>query len=146
MGLSAVEVRERFENFAGEKATIYSSGNLIAANDVHMLRNADKQGISTAQDAICTGFNSGYQIVNIASLAGATKIVLLGYDAKEGAKKRKHFFGDHPDNSAAPYEAMRRSFRLARPLLTALGVTVINATPGSALDAFDRMPLDEAIQ
>ena len=145
MGLSAAEVCNRFENFAGEKATIYSSGNLIAANDVHMLRNADKQGISTAQDAICTGFNSGYQVVNIASLAGATKIVLLGYDAKEGAKKRRHFFGDHPDNSSAPYEAMRRSFRAARPLLDALGIQVVNATPGSALDAFDRMSLEVAL-
>jgi hypothetical protein len=119
---------------------------LIDNPEVHMLQNAGHEGISTDPEAICTGQNSGYQAVNIAVLAGARRIVLVGYDAKQGKDGRKHFFGDHPDKTSAPYSQMLMYFKRAAPILRGMGVEVFNATIDTALDCFPRVPLLEAVR
>ena len=135
--------REDFKAFAGEKCTIFTTGNLVDDPNVHMLRRAERDGLSLDPAAICTGANSGHQAVNIAALTGAKRIVLLGYDAKPGTKGRRHYFGDHPDRTSAPYHEMIIAFRAIQKLLGE--IEVLNATPGSAVDAFKKVSLEEAL-
>jgi enoyl-CoA hydratase/carnithine racemase len=108
-----------------------------------MLHNANMQGIdrgiSESPNAIATGSNSGYQAINIAVLAGAKRILLLGYDMKFAAGKKSHWHGGHPlQMPEGAYTRYARKFKTMLPQLERLGVAVINCTPGSAIDAFPR--------
>jgi hypothetical protein len=116
---------------------------LIDDPDTHMLRNAGQRLMSLSPDSLHTGFNSGYQAMNIAVLAGAARIVLVGYDAKPGPDGRKHFFGDHPDKTSAPYAHMLIAFKEVAPWLKDRGIEVLNASPDSALTMFERVQLQD---
>lgn len=123
----------------------------IEDGSVHLLRNRDYPrngtGLSLDPEVLVTGSNSGYQALNLAVLAGAEIIVLLGYDAHDPEPQRPtHWFGDHPRREpASVYPMIRRSFKEGAPLLKAAGVRVINSAPGSAIDAFERMELADAL-
>jgi len=134
-----------FKEFAGEKCTIFTTGNLVGDPDVHMLKRSDAPYLSNEPDAISTGSNSGHQALNIAVLAGAKRILLLGYDARHAADGRKHFFGDHPDRTSPPFTSQITCMREASKMLKALGISVINVTPGSAIDCFPREELTCAL-
>jgi hypothetical protein len=70
-------------------------------------------------------------------LAGAAKIVLLGYDGQPGAGGKMHWFGDHPVRTPPSWlELYRKMLRKAAPKIAALGVDVVNCSPGTAIDAF----------
>lgn len=133
-----------FQNFEGEKCTVFDSAGACDDPAVHMLRNAGEDGLSDTNDAVYTGLNSGSQIANVAAIAGAPRIVLVGYDARlvEGVK---HFFGEHPDKSTPPFNAMVHWFNVAAPLFKARGIEVLNATPGSAIKNFPSVTLMEAL-
>jgi hypothetical protein len=113
-----------------------------------LLKNAGIWGLSLEPDRICNGRNSGYGAVNLAVLLGAVRIVLLGYDLQAGPDGRTHWHGDHP-HGAGPTELIFRAWRgafksLVDPLAAA-GVTVINCTRETALDAFPRGTLADVL-
>jgi len=108
-----------------------------------MLRNGGREGLSAKPEEIITGGNSGHMALNIAVLAGGGPIGLLGYDAKEGVNRKKHWFGDHPDKTAPTYKDMVLTMRTTTPRLTELGVRVVNCSPGSAIDCFPRSTIEE---
>lgn len=119
------------------------TGDEIGDDDIHMLRNGGREGLSVNAEELRTGGNSGHMALNIATLAGASPIALLGYDAREGVNRKKHWFGDHPDSTAPAYQDMVRMMRTAMAPLAALGIEVLNASPGSALDAFPRITIED---
>lgn len=90
------------------------------------------------------GGNGGFQSVNLAVQLGAKKIILLGFDMHG-----THFHGDHSGGLRNPGEALFKTWRdcfdRAAPVLKSWGVDVINATPGSALECFQKMELCEAL-
>lgn len=148
--------KPQFKRFAGVKVTIEPTGLEITDPHVHMLRSADdkpgapKPGLSANPAVLVTGRNGGYQVVNIAVLAGAKKIVLLGYDMRivggKSHNEMNHPGGRHPEgNAASDYVGYVKNFRtMVRPL-ERLGVEVLNATPESALDVFRKVPLEIAL-
>ncbi len=92
------------------------------------------------------GSNSGYQAINLAVHLGAKKIILLGYDMhREGARDNWH---DEPRPTSSPdkyaHSMLPHFASLVRPLAER-GVEVVNATPGSALDAFPKATLEEVL-
>lgn len=107
---------------------------------VHMLRNGGPDKLSIDNSTVCTGRNSGYQTINLAVLAGARRIVLFGYDGRVGAGGRTHFHDGHPDKTHGGLYA--QNFRSMVEPLAKLGVEIVNCSPGSAIDAFPRVPLD----
>lgn len=82
--------------------------------------------------------------INLAVLAGARRVVLVGYDNRRASGKN-HFFGEHPDSSIQPYEHWRKTYRSMLPGLEAAGVEVVNATPDSAITAFRRVRLEDVV-
>lgn len=144
LGLTAAEVRERFASFAGQKATIEPTGMQVDDPAVHMLRNGGKDGLSLDSAAICNGRNSGHQAINVAALAGAARIVLLGFDGRVGEDGRTHCHGGHPDKTHGATFCV--NFRTLTEPLKDLGVEIINASPGSVIDAFPRRALDQVLQ
>jgi hypothetical protein len=134
-----------FKNFLGQKSTMFVTGMMVEDPAVHIMRIDSFDGISVNQSALCTGGNSGHQAINIGILAGAKRVLLLGYDAKPSRDNRAHFFGDHPDKTSAPYANMVSSLRRAMPQIKSLGVELINCTPDSALTFLPNVPISEAL-
>ncbi len=127
--------------FAGLKFTLDHMGQQWATT----LRQGESTGLSVDPTTLATGWNSGYQAINLAVLLGAAKIVLLGYDMQERNGVRR-FFGEHQwGNRGLNFALFLSAFpTLVQPLKQA-GVTVINATIGSALATFPHQPLTEAL-
>lgn len=151
LGLTAGQVRERFEAFVGERCSIRHGDSVLHDELVHVLKNLTHpdhgDGLSRDQGAISTGRNSIFQALNIAVLAGVRRALLLGVDGKEAADGRTHFHGGHP--APTPYslffEAMRKSFAASEASIKESGVEVLNCSPGSAIDAFPKVSLEEAL-
>jgi hypothetical protein len=139
--------RAEWKAFQGQKCSIWIGGEMPADTAVYLLRNVPEQnvGLSRNPGAVCTGSNSGYQAINIATLAGAKRVVLLGYDA-QSVNGRDHYFGAHPDKSKPPYDAIRIRFREAVAAAKAIGVEILNATPDSKIEAFRKVTLAECLQ
>lgn len=145
LGMSGYQVRDRFHAFAGERCSIERSGNNITDEAVHILRNrrAQEQRLSLEPGELATapGKNSGFQAINLAVLAGAKRIPLLGIDGRPG-----HFHGGHPRPTPEHfYDAMRRAFSAAEKAFLDAGVSVVNCSPGSAVDSFPKMKLEDAL-
>jgi hypothetical protein len=139
--------RPEFQTFTGQKCSIADSAAKITDPAVHILRNAGSRGISTDPGAVCTGHNSGYQALNVAILAGAKTVILLGFDAREPtATSKTHWFGDHPKiEQVAAYAEYRKAFSAGENEIKAAGVRVINCSPDSAIDSFEKLPLEAAL-
>ena len=103
---------------------------------------------------IAYGQHSGFQALALAVAAGASELLLLGYDYRQAEDGRDHWFGDHPtecrhgggpDTRARVLERFREAVDGIADQLQARGVRVINCSPGSALKAYPRMDIAEAL-
>lgn len=110
-------------------------------HDVKVLISDQKGGLSTDPTKIggvCSGGNS----INLAYLFGCDPIVLLGFDMKgdnwDGRPRRAQ------KDKAYEQRFMPAIARMAAPLQQH-GVTVLNATPGSALGCFPKITLEEVL-
>jgi hypothetical protein len=125
-------------DFAGLKVSV---GTI---KGVHRLRNTGVTGFDPDPGCLRTGSNSGYQAVHIAAHAGASRILLCGFDM-QGA----HFFGRHPNGLANTgpdlFLKFRRHFGELAMVLAGCGAEVLNCTPGSALTCFPTAPLEQAL-
>lgn len=92
---------------------------------------------------IGTNSCSGVLALELAKRLGAKRILLLGADFHGS-----HFFGKYEGrlNNTTPErrEVHRKQFRCWRD--ANVRVSVLNCTPGSALDVFAKVPLAEALQ
>ncbi len=150
IGLTAAQVRERFAAFKGEKCSIQSQAESIKDERVHILRNRDGTlhgfGLSADPRALVTGRNSGVQALQVAILAGAKTVILLGFDGRPTTAGKTHWHGSHPlPTPDDAYWHYRNSFTHAAQAIKAAGVRVINCSPDSAIDAFETMDLDDAL-
>ena len=111
---------------------------------LNLVKGAAGAGFSTNPGLIHYGDNSGFQGVNLAVLFGSPYIVLVGFDMRH-VKGKSHFFGDHPDGlfQRDEYGSFARKFDKAP---APEGVTIINATPGSALRCYTMLSLDDAVK
>ena len=110
------------------------------------LRVDGAEGLCESSDGLRHGSNSGYQCINLCVHLGARKVILLGYDMR-AVDGKTHWHEEHPQPAGAEvYEhTMRPKFKTLVEPLGRLGITVINATPGSAIECFPRMSLEEAL-
>ena len=136
--------RDEFKSFAGEKCTIENTGRTVEDPEVHIIRNLGREGLSSDPTGVMTGYGSGYMAINIAVLAGAKRILLLGFDNKP-MNGKNHFFGEHPDKSRQPFVLWNKAYRSLITPLKELGVEVINCSPGTAIEAFPKMSLEAAL-
>jgi len=130
--------------FTGPKYSI-SSRETVTWPDVQTLQNTGPVGLEIEPTGLRAGFNGGYQAINLAVHFGAKRIVLLGYDMTLGPAGEGHWFGDHPDGKVSPYAQMREAFNTLIEPLAEIGVEVVNCSRRTALTAFPRMSLEEAI-
>jgi hypothetical protein len=104
------------------------------------------KGVGLGKDKVHYGANSGYQMMNLAYLFGAKRIILLGFDMmRQGAKT--HWHGDHPSplGNECPVKMFLNNFPALAADLEKEGVEVINATRETALNCFKKMKLEDAL-
>jgi hypothetical protein len=140
--------------FAGEKWTSISNddnpenADCATRHGLKLIRGKydDDAGFSFTPGLIHFGHISGFQAVNLALLRGAKRIILLGFDMRMVGGKA-HFFGAHPwglkDIDESVFSMGIHAFDIAAKRLPK-DVTIINATPGSALQCFPIMSFDDA--
>jgi len=91
--------------------------------------------------------NSGFQALNLAVQFGTKRIVLVGYDMR--IDLGFHWHGRHPDGMNNPRAAgiavWRKVLDRNATRLSLMGVEVLNASPVSALTAYRKVTLDEAL-
>lgn len=94
---------------------------------------------------IAYGGNSGFQALNLTYIHGHRDVWLLGYDMGFTEGGDKHFFGDHPRkiDRTSNYTMFIERFKQAKPIMDANGLNVINMTPKTALNVFERGMLCE---
>lgn len=150
LGLTAQQVRERWARFAGQKCGIEVAAQYLP-DSAHVLRLSHAPGLSRDPAALASGRSDGYmghsgfQALNLAILAGAKLIILLGFDGGP-LSGQSHFHGEHPvptPDDVWPH--IRRSFSVIERELSAAGVRVVNCSPASAIENFEKMPLAAAL-
>jgi hypothetical protein len=110
------------------------------------LKDGGIRGLSKDPGVICNGRNSGFQAINISTLLGATRIVLLGYDMQPGPNGESNWHADHPDkDKTLPYEKCLAAFESLVTPLAVEGVSVVNCTRRTALTVFPQMALEDAL-
>lgn len=119
---------------------------------VRVLRHAKKgeRGLSFDPTTLNIGEgNSGFQALNLATLLGASRVVLLGYDMGHSGKGRRHWHGDHPSGMNNPEESnftrWRTGFAEAVPDLKKAGVEVVNCSRQTTLECFPRATLEDVL-
>jgi hypothetical protein len=113
-----------------------------------VLEHTGPDGIELAPTGLRSGRNSGAAAINVAVHFGAVKVVLLGYDMGHAPGSPSHWFGDHPSQirASSPYDSFIAAFRVAAVQLQQLGVSVLNCSRITAVDAFPRVALEDALR
>jgi hypothetical protein len=89
--------------------------------------------------AVRWGRSSGHTAVALAVALGAKRIILLGFDMRV-VDGRSHFHTEKADaTSPGVYEGYVRDFAGWNAAAKEIGVEIVNATPGSALDEFEKV-------
>lgn len=100
------------------------------------------EGFDADPGCIRSGRNSGYQALHIAMKCGAKRIGLLGFDMDRSPGGPAHF---HPERDKTLIPDYAREWAPLFDGLVAAAVTldieILNCTPGSAINAFERVDL-----
>jgi hypothetical protein len=137
--------QERALKFAGRKVTIKPT---LPWPELYCLEQSlEHASFDPRPTHLVSGGNSGYQALHLAVHFGAKRILLLGFDMKDGVNRKRHWFGNHPPklNSRGNYAGWIRAFDKLAKCLPLRNVEVINCTPGSALRCFRRTSLEAAL-
>jgi hypothetical protein len=129
---------------------------------IHSGKNGN--GLSKDRSYIHENHGSGPMAINLATHYGFKKIILIGHDLKyakdyDGKKRNvgstpRHFFGEYPKEmqhwaSTRVVEGVmtgyKEYYRSMLPDLNELKVKVLNCTPNSALDCFEKDELGRAL-
>lgn len=95
--------------------------------------------------AVRHGKCSGYQTINVAVHLGARRIVLVGYDCKRSAAGALHWYECRGTAGASDFAIWSRHYATLPPVLKAIGVDVLNASRDTAITAFPRISLENAL-
>jgi len=131
--------------FAGRKVTVRAT--LPWPEVYSLVQSIEYASFDPRPTHLVSGGNSGYMAVHLAMHLGAKRILLIGFDMKDGRLRRRHWFGNHPGrlNSRGNYNGWNRAFEKLAKVLPDMGVEVINCTPDSALRCFRRSSLEDAL-
>jgi hypothetical protein len=107
-------------------------------------REFSANGISTNADLLFWNQSSGACAINLATLLGADKIILLGFDMQRVEGKSNYHNDYQPiEKRFDPYYKFLPPFEVIGRDLKNLGITCLNATPDSALKSFPFVKLED---
>lgn len=104
-----------------------------------LLRGRKMYGIDETPGRVAWNRNSGASAINLAWHLGAKRVVLYGFDMHDGEKGEGHWHNDHQVKQPNPYYRFLKCFPFIAKDAEVLGMEIVNATPGSAIDVFPIM-------
>jgi len=128
-------------DFKGLKYTINESA--AKKYNLNLIKHNNKVRFST-QDVIATNGNSGFQAINLLYLFGYRKIYLLGFDYKNTGQ---HWHGRHPGimDKFPNMNQWVQYINNAKPLMDAAGLNVVNCSPDSAIECFEKKSIFQCL-
>lgn len=110
-------------------------------------QNEKTRGISTNPGMVSWNGNSGAAAISVAAHTGAKRIVLLGFDMNlDGNRQHWHDLyhrGDKPNLKKLPFNRHLRGFPDIAKDARHLGITILNASPDSAITVFRKVTVKE---
>lgn len=114
------------------------------------------KGISSKPGNVSWNGNTGAAAIGIAVQAGAKRIILLGFDMKMGDNKFQHWHDLYNKGQLAvndqrrlrklPFDRHLAGFPVIAEDAKALGVTILNACPDSAIQCFPKVSVKDVIE
>ena len=138
--------KEKLRHFGGLKLTCVQAQQIPPG--IHQLQRGKLNGIEKDPRKISWNHNTGASAINVAYHFGAKKIVLLGFDMQHIEGKNNWHDSHAPTWSPAPDVYEKRflpKFNQIKIDADALGLDIVNATPGSALTLFPIVELKDVI-
>lgn len=131
--------------FAGRKVT--TRPTLPWSQVYSLTQSYDHPTYDPRPGYVVSGGNSGYMAIHLAAQLAAKRILLLGFDMKNGRGGQRHCHADHPGrlNSRGAFSGWLRAFEKLARVLPVHGVEVINCTADTALRCFRRTTLENAL-
>jgi hypothetical protein len=144
--------RELLDEWRGLLVTPSRHAKATAPDRVRRVELAERPDFPIGCGPVRIGHSSGQTAVSLAITLGAARVVLLGFDmqAREGRthyhRDRPLYTDEHTRKTALVYATEFLPFwqgwsRAAR----AVGCEVMNATPGSALDEFPLVDIEDVL-
>jgi hypothetical protein len=111
------------------------------------MRRAGALGLTDDPGALCGSESSVMLAINYVVHRGVKQIVLLGCDGKPGqdGQRRIGNTGRDTANALARYQAQERAMSSQIAPLAALGISIVNASPDTALTVYPKQSLKEAL-
>lgn len=110
-------------------------------------RDEARFGLSVEQDTLCWNRGCGGTAINVAYLLGANRVVLLGFDMRVVEDKHNwHDFHQKVERNKIYQGSMMPFLKPMSDAMKVTGLQIVNATPGSALNIFSIIPLEELIK
>lgn len=130
-------------DFKGERWTV-SSRACDVYPELKYIEAKAQWHWSETQGAVATGGNSGFQAMNIATLQGAERLVLLGYDYGHAAGMEKHWWDKEykRESRYSNYAEWNKKLAKAAPFIK---VPVFNASIQTAITCFPKVNLREIL-
>ncbi len=136
--------RRIVENWRGVAVTGSREVKGVLPDTVHRIKVEQRQDFPPpGHNAIRYGHSSGHIAISLAIAMGATRVVLLGYDMKVAEDGRtSHHHDEYRERDPSLYgRYFIPGFHGWRAAAAARGAQIVNATPGSALEEFERTTL-----
>lgn len=135
---------EQCRSFRGLKVTLNCHPELYDVSQepgVNVMKY--KYGHGLIRDPRYLNFNrsNGAAAINLAYHLGADEVVLLGFDMRR-VNGRKNWYDRQEVSKPNPYSRFLEPFPKIKRDAKALGLKIINATPGSKLKCFPFVALD----
>lgn len=128
----------------------WEEGGCRSFPDIKPVRivKTDDRILTECPGAVGSGGNSAFQALNLAAQFGATGILGIGFDMTD--RGGAHWYGrnnwlgaNNPSDNN--FERWVRSFEAAAPVLAAMNIDFVNASPASALRCFRRASIEQAL-
>jgi hypothetical protein len=143
--------KDKLPDFRGRVVTVFDN-NPIRKYPPHFeqYRKSRPPELSRDPNALSLARTTVTGAINYLGLRGASPIVTLGLDLKAAVdasgKRKTHHHEPHPIPSMkGSWERHNKELCSIVPSLKAMGIEVINASPGSACSAFPIVTLEEAL-
>lgn len=112
---------------------------------VGLLNNTGQTGFDPDPANCRTGSNGIYQAIHCCIHAGVKQIILAGVDMKRAPDGRSHWHGGHGLSAPDYQTVMAPHFETLVPELRERRISVVNASPGTALTTFPVVSLDAVL-
>lgn len=121
------------------------TGSRLIHSDVINYKITGSKGLDLMAGCLRSGNSSGYAAINLAVHLGATRIILLGYDMSMQQQYHHWHNGYATLFSSRCFSKMLPFFDSLKKPLERLAIEIVNACPGSKINVFPKIALDEIL-